>query len=176
MNEISMLEVGKQFPDGKGHAEGTVFDIDDGGCKLIIFMDKLTLKETISFKSKEFQIKYVEIKDIIFVLFKVGGLHWMDSSYNLNLSKQLTDLPTIEYKSGKGLALQVFLVDTFSGKLIAMRLIGLGESFSRKFIETIKKNANISFDKNKYFAKIDSVFAAYGTKTLVKMATEYYKI
>lgn len=135
-------KVGNIYPEAIGHNDGCCFDISDAGADLIIYLDRPTQKELENFKSETpFEIRLLELSDIMLFLVKFGSLNWMDAPYTPHLSKNLTEL-TLDV--GKGLAVTIMLFDSSCGRLESIRLVSLSETFTEK----IKKNID-SLMKNR---------------------------
>ena len=66
-------EVGQIIPAFMGHAENVYFNMDNGGATMFVFFQSPTMKEIEQFKSgKEFQIRFVELYDVIMLMAKIG--------------------------------------------------------------------------------------------------------
>ena len=79
-------EVGQIIPAFMGHAENVYFNMDNGGATMFVFFQSPTMKEIEQFKSgKEFQIRFVELYDVIMLMAKIGDLDWMDAPYTPHL-------------------------------------------------------------------------------------------
>ena len=157
-------EVGQIIPAFMGHAENVYFNMDNGGATMFVFFQSPTMKEIEQFKSgKEFQIRFVELYDVIMLMAKIGDLF-----------PDLTQfaIPT----EGQGLGLTLILVDATTGQIKSIRLLGLSENFTRKLLGTVIKNAEKPFNINSYNMNIAKIYSQYPTKKLVKMSNDYCKI
>lgn len=172
---MQRFEVGKIIESAIGHAEGPVFDIDDSGAVLVIYFNDPHDEEVNQFKAKEkFEMRLTPFTNVLMLTVKIGNLAWMDMSYNPHLSKSLTKFPIPN--EGAGLALTVMLIDTRSGKVKSIRLMGLSTNFTKKLIgEALDMKAR-SFSESQYRNDLRSIFAKYTTKNLVKISSAYCKI
>lgn len=167
--------VGKVYQEVIGHQEGMLFDVDDSGIMVKVFFENPTNNEIKQFDvDKPFEMKLVELRNIIFPLLKFGNLQWMDAPYSVHLSKNLTHLevPTEE----TGLAMHIALYDTHTGKLCSNRIIGLSTNMSKKLIKIINEQKQKTFDRKEHDRNIRNVYAAYPTKKLVQMAIETFRL
>ena len=175
--EISMTkyEIGQIYPEFANHKEYVKFDISDEGAVMIVCFDKPTRDEVEQFKAgSSFEMRFTTIYDIMMMTAKIGSLTWMDAPYSPHLSQNLT---TFSFpQTDEGLALTLMLFDSSNGKLMHQRLIGLGEKFFKKLLETAMELKMTAFDKSEYDKKLNSIYARYDTKTIVKMSRDYYKI
>jgi len=159
-------EVGQLFQDGiTMYPEGTKFDFTQGGPILTIFLEHPTEKETQQIKNGRLQIGFWCKDNIIFLLFKFGSLSWMDAPYTIHLSKPFAFEEIIP---GSGFGLHVFLVDAATGIIKAMRLIGLGTTFSIQLKKAIEKQKNTAFDESLYDKAIMRVYGNYSTNDMIK--------
>lgn len=168
-------EVGQVIDNFRNHAEGTQFDLADDGATMIVFFNRPTSNEIEQFKAgNNFEIRFVELKDVIMITAKIGNLNWMDVPYNPHLSKNLTkfQLPN----ENQGLGLTLILVDAVTGEIKHMKLLGLSERFTKKLYGTVMELKVKEFDKNSYIAALNSIFTSYDTKQIVKMSTDYCKM
>lgn len=170
---MNIIKVGESFPGGKGHIENCHFILDNGGASLVVYFHSPTNAEIEQFRENHrFELRFVVLNGVIFILAKIGNLNWMDMPYKPN--KDLTIFPEIE--EGGGLSLSLMLVDTATGNLKHFRLIGMATKFSRRLIQAIQEQGNDDFDRIKYQQRIDDVYRKYPTTALVKLASDYFKI
>ena len=168
-------KVGQVIPEFVGHEEGALFDMADDGATMIVFFDRPDQKEIEQFKSEHsFEIRFVQIKNVIMVLAKIGNLNWIDSPYTPHLSKYLTRLESPEH--GCGLALTILLVDCFTGNICSIRLLGLSERFTKSLFNAVLDVWKKEWNKLVYATNMNRIFMSYSTKDLVKMSVDYCKI
>lgn len=176
--ELAMMEsytVGEVYQKAINHQEGPVFDIDDGGINLHVYMGKPAIHEIEQFASgKPFEMKLAQLRNIIFPIFKFGDMNWMDAPYNVHLSRNLTKIGVPE--NGYGLAMTVHLYDTQTGKLLCNRLLSLSTEISRGLIKMVMEQKEKPFNKQEYLDNVRSIYTAYPTKKLLKMALYSYRL
>lgn len=171
----SCYEAGGIYPAAIGLQDCVLFDIDDSGITLNIFLHNATGHEIEQMKSgMKFEMKLLQMRGVIFGLFKFGCLHWMDAPYNVHLSRNLTKLEMP--KDGCGFTMVICLFDTATGRLCHSRLISLSTEMSRKLIEMAAEQKKMPFNRADYDNRIRSIFACYPTSKLVKMASCSYRI
>lgn len=168
-------EVGQVIDAFKNHGEGMSFNLSDDGATMIVFFNRPTSDEIEQFKAeKSFEIRFVELKDVIMITAKIGNLNWMDAPYTPHLSKHLTkyQLPN----ENEGLGLSLVLVDAVSGEIKHMKLLGMSERFTKKLFGAVMELKMKEFDEKRYIAAFNAIFACYGTREIVKMSRDYCKI
>lgn len=172
---MEKYEVGQIVESFRGRPEGVQFDISDDGGTLIVFFSSPAQKEVEQFSAgKKFEIRFVELHGQIIITAKIGDLPWMDAPYSPHLSEHLTKLEMPDYESGLGLNLM--LVDSATGVIKSLRIIGLSPRFTRDLFKAVAANKAKLFDKMEYYETLDSIFEAYSTNKLASMATSYCKV
>lgn len=176
--EKEMMEcytVGDVYQEAVNHQEGILFDIDDCGINLHVYMRRPTAHETEQFASgSPFEMKLAQLRNVIFPMFKFGDMNWMDAPYNVHLSRNLNRLEVPA--DGQGLAMTVHLYDTQTGKLLRNRLLSLSTEISRKLVKMVMEQKEKPFDKRAYLDNVRSIYAAYPTKRLLGMAVCSYRV
>lgn len=168
-------EVGQVVDNFKHHSEGAHFDISDDGATMIVFFQNPTEDEIEQFKSgTNFEIRFTELYGVIMITVKIGNLNWMDAPYTPHLSKNLTkfQLPN----KGQGLGLTLILVDTITGEIKHIRLLGLSEKFAKRLFGVVMEHKTKPFNKMEYNNSLNRIFSAYQTNQIVKMSKDYFKI
>lgn len=169
------FEKGEQIKEFIGRPEGPLFDFDSSGATLTVFFNRPTDYEISQFKSDNpFEIRFVEIRGILMILLKIGGLQWMDSPYTVHLSRGALDFSD-ELEDGLGYSLMLMLVDGTTGTIQHLRMIGLGTNFSRALRKKILNQLNMPFNKQGYETALQSIYSTYRTKDLLKLSKEYYR-
>ncbi len=168
-------EVGQIVDAFKYHSENVQFDIADDGATILVFFQSPTTEEVEQFKAgKNFEIRFTELYGVIMITVKIGKLNWMDAPYTPHLSKNLTkfQLPN----ENQGLGLTLILVDTITGEIKHVRLLGLSEKFTKRLFGVVMEHKVKSFDELEYDKSINRIFTTYQTNQIVKLSKDYYKI
>jgi hypothetical protein len=166
------FKVGERISKFIGHPEAPVFDIDDSGATLMVFFNSPTENEIEQF-NKNFEIRFVELRNIIMMTFKIGNLNWMDAPYSPHLSPNLTKFTLPQ--ENQGLALTVILIDCATGEIENIRLLGLSERFTKKLFGAVMGNKMKSFDRTEYDRNLNDIYITYDTRQLVKLSSDYCK-
>lgn len=176
--DLSMMEcytVGDVYQKAINHQEAPVFDIDDCGINLNVYMRRPTTHEIEQFTSgKAFEMKLAQLRGVIFPMFKFGDMGWMDAPYSVHLSRNLNKLEVPA--DGQGLAMTVHLYDTVTGKLLCNRLMSLSTEISRGLVKMVAEQAEKPFNRCEYMNNVASIYTAYPTKKLLGMATYSYRL
>ncbi len=171
---MTQLEVGKPFPVMAGRGEGVIFTIDDSGAMLIYNFRRPTEKEIAAVKQDQpFEIRFLELDGIIWILSKCGSLEWTDAPYNPRASS-LSVLPS--FGESQGLGLMLLMTDASTAIIKSLRMIGLGTKFSKALIETTAKLRATPMDDYEVAASINNTMNRYSTSQLCQMAQYYFKL
>lgn len=161
---------GNTYPGAVLAGGGTCMDSDDCGMIVKVFFDRPTESEVRQFDSgSAFEMRLVQMRNIIFGLFKIGNLNWIDTPYNVHLSRNLTKRLEVP-ADGEGIAAVFQLYDPSTGRLCNSRLIGLSTEISREFIRMAEEQYKNSFNREAYLAGLANIYAAYRTSDLVRMS------
>ena len=175
MGRYEFCAVGQVVDSFKNHQEGVVFDITDSGAIMKIFCRRPTQEEMEQFKDgKQFEIRFIELYGVIMITVKIGNLNWMDAPYTPHLSKNLSELQPIG--TNQGLALTIMLIDTATGEIKHLRLIGLSEKFTKQLFKTVAEQKRKPFSVAEYSHNIYRIFSTYSTVQLAKMSYAYCKM
>lgn len=168
-------EVGQTVDSFKHHSEGALIDIADDGATMLVFFQNPILEEIEQFKSgNNFEIRFTELYDVIMITVKIGDLNWMAVPYTPHLSKNLTKFQMPNENQGMGLTL--ILIDTVTGKIKHIRLLGLSDRFTRRLFGTILEHKMKAFNQSEYSNSVKKIFSGYSINKIIKLSKDYCKI
>ena len=164
------------MPQWATGADGCLIEFDDlSGFKLLYFMDRPNVMEIRAFdRSQSFRISFSEEQGIGFFCFKVGKLPWSDCVFSPHLYDRKPQMPPLE--PGKGYALNLLHINSHTGELLSIRLLGLGHEFSCAFREWCLKNLERNMTPEEYQAAVRTVFQQFSTEDLAKKALFSWEI
>lgn len=172
--KIDNLSIGEVFLPTQGKPEGIYVDIDASGILLVYNFLRPTQTEIDQMGAgKPFEIRFVCVKDALYILTKCGDLNWTDAPYNPHLSSQL-ELQQITNDS-EGYALTLLMVDAATSIIKSIRLIGLGNKFSKALKNEIDNLLDRPFLPEQYVQALQANTIMFSTKDLVRRATNYWK-
>lgn len=172
---MNIYKVGEIVDSFKTYQEAVKFDIADDGAIMQVFFNGPTQDEICQFNvGNNFELRFSEIRGVMIFTVKIGNLNWMDAPYSPHLSKNLTKLESPS--NGMGLNLTLMLIDSLTGEIKHIRLLGLSENFTRKLFDVVAKQAMKEFDRGEYLQTINRIYAMYPTAKIVKMSMDYCKI
>jgi hypothetical protein len=175
MDNRSVFEVGKPYLPALGLGEGVRFGIDGSGCFLMYEFNRPTDAEVSATKSGQpFEIKFVTVNGIIWILSKCGTLRWTDAPYNPRLSSSLPDPASIGDK--EGLAMTLVMLDSYDAVVKSTRLIGLGTDFSRHLASEVLRVRSQPMTVREAGMSISQTMRMYSTELLVQKASNGFKL
>lgn len=169
-----IFEVGQPYPPVAGKPEGVYFEIDEAGAKLIYNFASPSAREIASTREgSSFEIRFLELGDLLWITVKAGSIPWADAPYNPRLS-MVEELPTPE--PGLGLALTMILVDANTAVIRSLRLIGLGKAFSQSLLHSASALRGTPMTLAQQQLAIANVQLRYTTQQLADMAAVRWRL
>jgi hypothetical protein len=145
---------------------------------LVFEYNKPSAQELKAFESSNsFEIRSVTLNGVSYILVKMGDLEWVDAPYTPHLSLDLTNLPNLNKdEKSLGLGLMIVLIDSSTGEICKMRLIGLGNRFSKLLIKDVIELLQMPFNSTLYNMSINDTYSKYTTRALVRLSSNYFKL
>lgn len=173
--DFECLSVGNVYDEIIGEPDTIRFDINGNGGVLLVLYNNPTDHEISQFSSgADFEVRFTEILDMIILTFKFGDRNWMDAPYSPHISQNL-NLPDYLNK-GEGMALTVLLFDTVTGQLKSIRVIGLATEFTIQFMQEIKKNLKLPFNRMQYEITKEFIYSNFTTVQIAEQSKYRYKL
>lgn len=167
--EFSKFEVGKPYTPALGLGEGVRFGINPDGAVLMYGFSNPTAEEVNATKSGQpFEIRFVTLNGIIWILSKCGDLAWTDAPYNPRLDSS-APLDPASIGDGEGLMLTLMMLNSDNAVVRSVRAIGLGTDFSRRLLTEVSKVRQQAMTLREASASIQRTMVTYPTNMLVQM-------
>ena len=173
---IDVLRVGLKRSEWVGEKDGYIMEYDNAsGLILYAFFQRPTPEEMEQFDAnKRMEITFMDYKGVGFFGLKFGLLPWGDCAFSPNLYDEKPVFEELE--DGKGYPLNVVLIDGETGTIKAMRLIGLGNAFSKSFREWCEESLRRNMTRHWYMKTVEECYEEYEIRQLVKRAAFRYEI
>lgn len=169
------FKVGAKFTKLSAQPEGTIFEITESGPIWFFNYASPTDKE-ISDMSEgcPFEIRALLTENILWIFAKCGDQEWAEAPYNPHLSTfpVLSPLPD----NGSGYALTLVMLDAATQIIRHIRVIGLGNRFSRQLEKDVDELLCRPFTRAEYDLAIRKTQARYSTAQMVKMCRNYWRL
>lgn len=172
MNE---LRVGAAWNALHGKPEGAYFEIAESGPLWIFYYAGPTENEIEDIsEGSPFEIRSRAIGCVLWLFVKCGGQDWAEAPYSPHLSRSAALEPITDDSSGY--ALTLVMVDKATNTVRHVRVIGLGNQFSRCLHDDVERLKSEPFDRNRYDLAIKAAQAAYATPILADMCQNRWKL
>ena len=145
--------------------DGTLIraDYDENGWSLTVGYPDITMEEISELQDGNVQASFTVLNDTLFLLFKIGKIVWMDAPFEPRLNPGRHSFPYFE--AGKGAPLVLQIVDSHTGRLEALRVVGMGTVFSNRLHKVCrdlqKSGITISPAQNAYL--VNRTYSEYPT-------------
>lgn len=134
---------------------------DDGYWSLTVGFPDINSAEIDNFRNGAFSFTYTVIDDALFLLVKFGAIPWMDAPFEPR-GYIVDHKYETEYEKGQGAAMTVFIVDSKTGELKAIRSIGLGHVVSTNLGKECNRLLSIQpFSLAEYHSKVNRIYRQY---------------
>ena len=170
MPEESVLSVGQCYPFWQTGQDGFRLEWTDAGFILFAMYNGIDQNIKEQFASTEkMTARYTVIENVCYFTFRFGGMSWGDCPFS----------PAIYCTGGKrpvfpalltheGYSLVVLLINSATGELCAVRLIGLGHDFSAKWREWAMKAVVEPFALAEYGKRVNEAYKEYSSAALAQ--------
>ena len=127
-------------------------DHDEYTWSLTVGYPEITEEETSELQTGDFQMTFTKLNDTIFLLCRIGKIDWMDAPFEPRIDPDGYRFPQFEPGTGAPLVLQI--VDTITGQLKALRVVGMGNVLSNRLHKACQEQLDtrivLSPDENAY--------------------------
>lgn len=163
--DAEMIAVGEQKAEWHTDLPLLQADYDGGNWHILVGFPDITANEVYFLRSGlPLTIGYTVQNDLLFLLLKVRPFDWFDMPFEPAFYHQCPDFP-LDYAEGMGAPVILKIIDTASGTLKGLRLLGLSRDLSCQFhnecLEMYRRHTPV--DKAKYDAELSKVYKVYPT-------------
>jgi hypothetical protein len=174
---MNITEIGKLFFPGRTHwREGVWFDYTAIGPVLVFAFKNPSDEEILATRKGQVELALYDDPPVLFILHRIEGLEdWSDCPFSVRLCKDEIDL-SLPIEEGKGLGLQIVLVESATGIVKALRLVGTSTEFARELRAAMVKQTIMPFSPDEYDRAIAEVYTMYTSDQLLKKAMARHTI
>ena len=152
-------------------SEGVIFDYDETGPRLRIFMPDPTEDEIRTVIQEACMFKLVTFGSVIFLLARFGDMKWMDAPYSIHLLRPEDRKLCAEFFDGRRYGLMVTLIDSNRNVQCGGRLVTWNPDFSGIFHHLVKRQLECQFSRLEHDETIRNIYA---TTTSANMASQAF--
>lgn len=175
----TLFSVGTRYEEWNTKQDGYRVEWSESGLVLYAMLNGISEREKQQYEpQKELIVRYVIIEDICYFTFSFGDMPWSDCPFSPALYTTIGQKPSfVDIEEEQGLSLPILLIDTSTGELCKVRLVGLGHDFSVEWQEWAKKAAVTELKFAEYNKRIDKTYSEYSSVDLAKMGQKHeYRI
>lgn len=160
-----VYEVGQRFPHEKylNHGEITVSILNEVFFDVFVSMSGITEREKQSWKKGKLTVCLFKNADAPFVVFDFGDGFSFDVNFNINKVEEDKIDPWL---NSEGNVVNMFLVDSATGILLAQRMIGLQHDMAESIRDICEKQAGFSIQEVEM--NIARVLQVVSTEEMIK--------
>ncbi len=172
--EPVVMEVGKPCPQ-LAFGEGVAIGFDRSGISVIFSFSNPTKEEIKAVSSdSDFEIRSMVRDGCLWIFLKCGSMPWAEAPY-LPYQDISRYLDPIEDDSS-GYALMLYMVDADDTTIKHMRLVGLGNQFSKKLRADIEELVRTPFVEIERIDAVAAMQANYTPGQMARMCGNYYRL
>ena len=167
MSIPGLYSVGDVLPEMRTGNVTIRTDFDGSMWSLYIGFPDLTDAELNEFRNGSFSLAITMIDGLLFFLGKIGNISWFDAPYEPRLTAEPMNY-CVDFEQGQGAPLLILIVDTNTGILKHMRLVGLGHVLSQNLHAACRIiDEKRPIDPQKYNRALAKVYAEYPNSELM---------
>lgn len=158
--KLDVYSVGEKYDEFKKQEELTIqLHYRDNYWEMLVALHGITREEVKNLQYGNLQFALTVIDDCLFLLMKAGQFEWMDFPFEPRLHHRKFEF--YDFAQGEGAPLHMFIADGKTGKLMAMRAVGLGNSISNALSQKCRELQEKPFDEMLYRQKVDKIYRKY---------------
>ena len=169
---IAEYTVGKTYPKFKGEPDGYRLEFDGNGLWLYVLMRGWSESERKAFSvNQPIAFHFSQMNGVGFLCVKFGTMPWGDCPFHPALYREHgIAMENRDFGEHEGIPLTVVGADTATGKVLILRLVGLGNHFSKEWMEWAVRHYNDDMSKADYQRRVDEVYRAFTSDALAAIS------
>lgn len=167
-----VYEVGKPYSNTRSSwPEVVEYNYLDGQHVLRMFLNGLGASDVDGVARGTIRFGLVVDPPVIMLSYRFDeAIPWSDAPFSIHMVPEDRRQMPPELQPGERAVMTIMLIEARSGIVKALRVIGLGESFSRRLHQAIIEQATAPFDQVAYDAKLETMYRNYSSKQLFSRA------
>lgn len=174
---FTQLQVGKVYPFFATQQECYTIEFQQG-LSMYVLLNNWTKTELEQMQTNiPAQFRWTELNGIGFLCSKFGTMEWGDCPMHpIVYEGQEHPCEPASLGPQEGYALSVISIDTSNGKLLNIRLIGLGHDLSEKIRSFIMKAKSDGLTYADYASRVQRIYNQYTPKQIASLAQTTYHL
>lgn len=173
LNEsLKMYSVGQRYSEFRTGEDGYRLEYDGERLWLYVLLRNWLPKEQIEVSEKKrIVFHFAQFDGIGFFCVKFGDLPWGDAPFHPAIYKGSgIKYSERDFGERKGIPLTIVCADSASGELLYMRLVGLGNQFSKSWQKWLLCHADDDLNREEYERAVDGVYRYFSSEALAMIA------
>lgn len=155
------ITVGGRYPQWIHPGPLVQIHFRDSYWELVVGFPDITPEEVQELHYGSVQVAAVVLNRCLFFLFKFGRIPWCDAPYDPRIDSR--DRAFLSFRPGEGAPLALIIVDTNTGEVKGMRMMGLSNLLSNRVHRLCRNLQVLPFDDEEYKAALNQVYQKYPT-------------
>ncbi len=167
-NEWTTYTVGEPFQKGvKSWPAAVHYNFADDQHDLTIFTPHPSAKERRAFGRGRLEFSYLTFGDVLLLLYCIGPkIFWGEAPFSWHMNLPAKRVSPTTLCPGEMPPLGLMLIDSETGIIAQLRLVGLGHSFALALQDAIEDQAKMSFDQSTYNRHLAQIFRQFTSQQL----------
>lgn len=162
---MDLYVVGARYPEWATGQQAIRMNYDNGVLTFFYGIPNARKNEVDAARYDDIVVNMAIIEGLIFFVIRLGENGWQDAPFEPILCDN--EEFDFTYGQNEGAPLHICVVDTATGELKAMRVIGLSQSLSTAFMEQCRRRKEQMkgkpFNRAAYLSKIQELYVKYPT-------------
>lgn len=171
---LEHISVGSSIEELRNFSDKCVVSMT-GTLNLCICLRGITSKEVEQCQCGNFEIGLSEVNGILFITFNMDGVIKAETAFNANLCDRDSVKNLGEFREGVGYGCTIIGVDSDTGIIKSLRVVGLGTEFSNELNNYMKEQLeDEGFNESRYKINSYRVLAEYSSDDIFKVQKYVY--
>lgn len=170
--ELIEYSVGKCYPQFKNQQDCYRLEYDNGGLWLYVLLRGWTAQERRAVRADQpIEFRFVEHNKVGFLCIKFEGMPWGDCPFHPALYREHgVAVEMQDFGKIGGVPLTIICADTATGEVLNLRLVGLGNAFSKEWLKWAAEQYDVPMPRSEYEQRIDEVYRRASSDALAAVA------
>lgn len=179
LNErLRMYSVGQRYSEFRTGEDGYRLEYDGENFFLYVLLQNWKIQERLAVSENErIVLHFTEFRGIGFLCVKFGDLPWGDAPFHpVVFTEHGIVYSEKSFGANEGIPLTIICVDSATGELLYIRLVGMGHQFSKSWQEWILNHSNDKLSRKQYEENVVSVYRHFSSEALALIPLFWWKL
>ena len=152
--------------------EGSIFETRENKCFCFTNLKNVHSRIVDAFKTGDIKLSLSYINKLLFLTLNVDGVYKYEMVFNMKLYPEMQ----LQEIGEKSYSLTFVLVDASSSNIMALRMVSLGNKFSKTLYDCAKDQFDNGHDQFVYNYEVDKTYRMYSMNDIAKRSLTYLKV